>query len=389
MSGSTQVRAQLQHLVMKYGRNLAKEPKRIRAMLLDTCGVHKREVRLLTLMVEEGLTQILLRDLGSVSAAIVLPRMVDQLHTEFAIDRELAEWTVSTWSEVLGWGPAASEAIGTVETPPSPHQTLQSGFKSVSAPASGVPETLQKPELIFRDKLRDGSEGPGMIVIPAGEFRMGDSSGKNYFNERPVHPVRFAQPFALGVYAVTFEEYDRFAQATGRGLPKDNDYGRDRFPVINVSWNDAVAYCLWLSDQTGQSYHLPSEAEWEYACRAGTTTEYSWGDAIGHDNANCDGCGSQWDRKQTAPVGSFSPNPWGLFDMHGNVWEWCIDCWHDGYDGAPTDGSAWIYSNNCDSRVYRGGSSLTYKTRVRSSFRHHSSPESRNCNIGFRLKRLI
>jgi formylglycine-generating enzyme required for sulfatase activity len=125
--------------------------------------------------------------------------------------------------------------------------------------------------------------------------------------------------------------------------------------VINVSWEGAQEYVRWLSARTGDEYRLPSEAEWEYAARAGTTTRYSWGDDIGHDNANCDGCGSLWDDEQTAPVGSFSANALGLHDIHGNVSEWVEDCWSDSYDGAPSNGGARV-SGDCSLRVVRGGS---------------------------------
>ncbi len=123
--------------------------------------------------------------------------------------------------------------------------------------------------------------------------------------------------------------------------------------MINVSWTDAVAYTEWLSAQLGERYRLPSEAEWEYASRAGSTKKYSWGNEIGRNRANCDGCGSQWDNRMTAPVGSFSPNAWGLHDMHGNVWEWVQDCWNSRYQGAPADGSAWESGDCAPTRFAR------------------------------------
>ena len=125
--------------------------------------------------------------------------------------------------------------------------------------------------------------------------------------------------------------------------------------MINVSWEDAQSYVTWLSRETGESYRLPSESEWEYAARAGTATKYSWGNEIGVNRANCDGCGSRWDNQRTAPVGSFAPNGFGLYDMHGNVWEWVEDCWNGSYAGAPSDGGAWR-SGDCAKRVLRGGS---------------------------------
>jgi formylglycine-generating enzyme required for sulfatase activity len=162
-----------------------------------------------------------------------------------------------------------------------------------------------------------------MVIVPAGIFRMGDIKGSAY--ERPVHTVNFAQAFAMGRYTVTFDEYDYYAKSAGISLPDDQGWGRERRPVMNVSWQEAVAYAQWLAEQTGKLYCLPSEADWEYAARAGTGTAYWWGDAIGSNRANCSGSGSEWSGKQTAPVGSFKPNPWGLHDTVGNVWEWVQD----------------------------------------------------------------
>ena len=193
-------------------------------------------------------------------------------------------------------------------------------------------------------------------MIPAGSFQMGCLSGRDCrANEQPVHTVTIARSFALSKYEVTFDEYDRFVAATGRSRPDDRGWGRGRRPVIGATWNDAQEYVAWLSSQTGQQYRLPSEAEWEYAARAGTTTAFSWGNELGNNRANCDGCGSQWDDEMTAPVGSFRANAWGLHDMHGNVDEWVEDCQHDSYVGAPGDGSAWTIGGNCRDRVLRSG----------------------------------
>ncbi|RMD67692.1 MAG: formylglycine-generating enzyme family protein [Gammaproteobacteria bacterium] len=227
-----------------------------------------------------------------------------------------------------------------------------------------------------------------MVVIPSGKFPMGsppDEEGR-YDDEGPQHEVTIARSFAMGKYEVTFEEYDRFCEATGRGKPDDEGKGRGNYPVINVSWKDAKAYAKWLSEQTGKTYRLPSEAEWEYAARAGTTTRYWWGDEVGKGHANCNGCGSQWDNKWTAPVGSFPPNPWGLYDTAGNVWEWVEDCWHGSYAGAPLDGSAWV-SRSCSRRVVRGGSWYDFPRYVRSAYRYGYTPADRFNFIGFRLAR--
>ncbi len=226
--------------------------------------------------------------------------------------------------------------------------------------------------------------GPQMIDVPGGSFLMGASDGNS--DEKPQHEVTVAS-FAMGVCEVTMAEYDAFAGDTGRELPDDRGWGRENKPVMNVSWEDATAYANWLSSKTAQNCRLPSEAEWEYAARAGTTTAYWWGDEIGNDNANCDGCGSLWNNKQTAPVGSFAANPFGLYDTSGNVFEWTEDNWHDNYQGAPADGSAWLEENDGDvaTRVVRGGSWFDLPGFARSAYRGWSYPDFRAYFLGFRV----
>lgn len=213
------------------------------------------------------------------------------------------------------------------------------------------------PGTVFRDKLKGGSQGPEMVVIPAGTFRMGDINGDGDLSEWPVHHVRIMRSFAMGRYEVTFEEYDQFASATGRELPNDEGWGRGRLPVIYASWDDAVDYAEWLSQQTGKCYRLPTEAEWEYAARAGTETAYWWGNEMKPGLANSNDRGTKWSGKQTAPVGTFKPNSFGLYDTAGNVFEWLQDCWHDNYDGAPENGTARKVEGGgyCNRRVIRGG----------------------------------
>ncbi len=208
---------------------------------------------------------------------------------------------------------------------------------------------------IFQDTLADGSLGPEMVVIPAGTFRMGDIQGGGFSREQPVHEVSVAR-FAMGRYEVTFAEYDRFVEATGRERPSDVGWGRGDRPVINVSWNDVTAYAEWLSEQTGQQYRLPTEAEWEYAARAGTETKYWWGDDIGSNNANCwkESCDDSFE--YTAPVGSFEPNPFGLFDVLGNVWEWTCSEYENKYSGKEQYCLSKSEVNDGGLFVLRGGS---------------------------------
>jgi formylglycine-generating enzyme required for sulfatase activity len=194
-------------------------------------------------------------------------------------------------------------------------------------------------------------------------------------------------------HEITFAQYDAFTKAKGLDLPKDLDWGREDRPVIYVDWKQARAYSRWLSDQVNMSCDLPSEAQWEYAARAGTTTFYALPTPNGSDDirdkglANCNGCGSQWDGKKTAPVGSFKPNAWGLYDMHGNLLEWTRDCWHKNYQGAPSDGSAWGEDNGgeCKYRVLRGGSWLGIPVGARSADRIRDFPGIRHISVGFRV----
>ncbi len=220
---------------------------------------------------------------------------------------------------------------------------------------------------------------PEMVRIEPGKFLMGSptSHSDGHDSERPQREVTINYAFEIGKYEVTFDEYDAFANATERQLPSDEGWGRGKQPVINVSFNDAQDYVNWLSKQTGKKYRLPSEAEWEYAARAGTKSRYWWGDEIGHNNANCDGCRSYWDDKQTAPVSSFGANAFGLYNTAGNVGEWVEDCWHDNYRNAPTNGSAWKKSDNgyCGKRVIRGGSWDKTPKDLRSTYRYGHSTE--------------
>ena len=243
---------------------------------------------------------------------------------------------------------------------------------------------------VFRDTLKGGGEGPEMVVLPTGSFSMGSPLGEagRYNDEGPVRTVTISKRIAMGRFEVTFSEYDRFVfTVSGVNKPDDRGWRRSRRPVINVSREDAQAYATWLSTQTGKTYRLPSEAEWEYAARAGTRTLYSWGDEIGRNRANCNYCRSEWDGRRTAPVGSFAANAFDLFDMHGNVSEWVADCWHDNYQGAPTDGHAW--TSDCGffdvPAVVRGGSWRSLPQDLRAANRFRFSPSYRDFFYGFRL----
>ncbi|MBR9828096.1 MAG: SUMF1/EgtB/PvdO family nonheme iron enzyme [Oceanospirillales bacterium] len=237
---------------------------------------------------------------------------------------------------------------------------------------------------VFQDELVEGIRGPQMVIIPPGRFRMGDLDGLGDDNEQPVHEVVIAHSFALSRHEVTFAEYDHFARSTGRKLPDDEGWGREQRPVINISWQAAQAYTQWLSEQTGQPYRLPTEAEWEYSARAGTESIFWWGDTVMEGFAVCDGCQSPWDGQQTAPVGSVRANPWGLYDMSGNVDEWVQDCYQADYRYAPKDGSA-EQASGCNQRVMRGGSWFDIPRLIRPASRYRHPADSSRNSWGFRV----
>jgi formylglycine-generating enzyme required for sulfatase activity len=248
-----------------------------------------------------------------------------------------------------------------------------------------------KPGKVFNDRLKDGNLGPKMVWIPAGSFRMGDIQGGGDSDEKPVHRVSINR-FAMSRYEVTFAEYDKFAEATGRSKPSDQGWGRGNRPVINVSWNDATAYAEWLSTQTGKQYRLPTEAEWEYAARAGTETKYWWGNEIGSNKANCwkSVCGDSFE--YTAPVGSFAANSFGLYDTVGNVWEWTCSEYEKRYNGKETTRiTKAIMKNGGENTglfVLRGGSWFNDDGWSRTADRDRRLPFVRNWNYGFRLARI-
>jgi len=218
-----------------------------------------------------------------------------------------------------------------------------------------------------------------MVAVPAGNFLMGSELGAE--DEKPVHHV-VLDAFSISKHEVTMQQYRVFALETGRPAPQ---YVEDEgnLPVTNVSWHDADAYTRWLSDRTKRVFRLPTESEWEYAARAGTTTRYSTGESL-INAANCVGCGGQWSGKSAAPVGSFQPNDFGLFDVHGNVWEWVHDCWSDNYNGRSKSAAA-VETEGCGRRVLRGGSWYNDADYARSSYRGNEMSNFRDAGVGFRV----
>jgi formylglycine-generating enzyme required for sulfatase activity len=225
-----------------------------------------------------------------------------------------------------------------------------------------------------------------MVPLLAGTFVMGDNAGDS--TEKPTRRVRLRGDFAIGKYEVTVGQWNTCVAAGGCQHRSKKAGDTDDLAMRDVSWNDAMEYVRWLSSISGATYRLPSEAEWEFAARGGSSTRYWWGDSPGHGNANCRDCGGQWDRKFPAPVGSFPANPFGLHDMNGSVWEWVADCWHNSYAGAPSDGSVWD-QQNCRVRVLRGGSWRNDPTYVRSASRFKYDADVRYTANGFRVAKTL
>ena len=264
-------------------------------------------------------------------------------------------------SSVLICGLSASEAICQIEQQEQSRSPISVDMRRAK-PLGWQEEQALRP----LDMFKECEVCPEMIVVPAGGFMMGapETEDGSEDNERPEHKVTIAKTFSVGRFAVTFEEWDACVADGGcrRYRPGDRGWGRGRQPVINLGWGDAKVYTKWLSEKTGRDYRLLSEAEREYVTRAGTNTPFWWGVSISSQHANYDGgfayptaTGQVGEfRRKALPVDAFAPNPWGLYQVHGNIYEWVEDCWNNNYHGAPADGSAWI-TGNCDRRVVRGG----------------------------------
>jgi formylglycine-generating enzyme required for sulfatase activity len=279
-----------------------------------------------------------------------------------------------------------------------------------------------KPGAGKTEWFKDHEHGPEMVVVPAGSFTMGsplnEPERESWLKgcESPQHKVTIAQPFAVGRHAVTRGQFAAFVNNAGHEMEGGADVWKgdkwehdpngswrkpgfaqdDSHPVVCVDWDDANAYAAWLAQVTGRSYRLLTGAEREFVTRAGTATPFWWGSSVTPAQANYDGnhvyagggSKGQW-RKATVPVGSFAANPWGLYNVHGNVWEWCEDVWHDTYDGAPTDGSAWLQGGEASRRVLRGGSWFNDPRYLRAANRYGSAAGGRDYNSGFRLARTL
>ena len=319
-------------------------------------------------------------------------------------------------SDALGdgeaYGAAWGEGVAEVREQALNHCRVRGGRKSdcvVRVSGCAVPDTLPTsrrgsiwnlaPEtLVPGRRFRECAACPPMVVVPAGAFTMGSPQreGGRYPDEGPRRTVTIAAPFAVGVTEVTFAQWEACLQADGCGgyRPDDAGYGRGQRPVVNVSRAEAASYLEWLGRKTARAYRLPSEAEWEYAARAGAGTPFHTGDTIAPSQANYDGTSAYGAgvrgafRGRTLPVGAFAANAFGLRDVHGNVWEWVADCWNDSFQDAPSDGAAWR-EGDCERRVQRGGSWSNAPKDVRSAVRNWRAAGHKDANSGFRVVREI
>lgn len=225
---------------------------------------------------------------------------------------------------------------------------------------------------------------------------MGSTKGRK--RELPLTKITIPDPLAVGRYEVTFDEWDTCQAEGGCSIkPTDRGWGRGKRPVMSVTFRQVLEYIAWICKKTGHKYRLPSEAEWEYATRADTTTEYWWGNRMGKGFANCRNCGTEWSGVKSAPIGKFKPNPWGLFDVHGNVLEMTSDCWEQTLVGIPTDGSPRLFvltsknkkPNKCISRVVKGGAWYYLSKVSRAASRVRNDQRIYSYFIGFRVFREI
>ena len=271
-----------------------------------------------------------------------------------------------------------------------PKDRVQENNQKTKGPAidEARPKAEPEPQIAeptaFRDPLKIGGQGPEMVWVPAGSYDMGSARPGADPDERPQHPVRIDR-FAIGRYEVSDAEYGRFARQTGRGLPPIRPSDPNVYPVVSVSWHDALAFTRWLSRETGLRYRLPSEAEWEYAAAAGTTTPYWWGFKVGAEEAYCHGCGNHIPRAPGA-IGRFKANPYGLFDSAGNVLEWVQDCYFPAYEGASADGAP-READRCEDRVARGGGFGTPTRSLRTTKRFRFGAAEGYDDVGIRVAR--
>lgn len=289
----------------------------------------------------------------------------------------------ATWYFFV-WQPrqlAAPQEHASAQTAAAP-QTAPAAKPEANSPSAAVPAT---PQVIVTPPAPPSAlqpiVEPEMVTLLGGKFAMGSNNDPS---ERPIHQVDI-KPFAISKFPITVRQWKQCvaASACAGGVTGDDDV-----PVTNVSWSDAQKFMEWLSQVTQKKYRLPSEAEWEYAARGGMHTKYWWGDQVLPGMVNCNGCNEAYDAMKPTKVGSFKPNPFGLYDMGGGVDQWVADCWHKNYQGAPADGSPWLDAD-CSSHVLRSGSWRSDPNYVRPSSRNYYDTNARNQTLGFRVAQSL
>ncbi len=400
-------RQQLSVLITRFGREVCTDSRRCEAILRDLCPHFKRETHLLVAAIKEQVVADLLLSNPMLPHALQIQQLAQRLHDNLGISENFALWAVESWALAFEMieQPSPLSVNVSADIAQKQHKkttSLSQMSASFSKLLAFLPKkkfleqpitpakTIHYPATFFQDKFKQGKPAIRLVRLRGGSFLMGSprSETGRYSIER-LHEVTVAG-FILGQYPVTFAEYDVFVKATGYRKPHDNGWGRGNQPVIDVSWHDALAYAHWLSVQTGYHYRLPTEAEWEYACRAGTQTAFATGDSIRTEQANFNGSldyGQEplgKDLKQTIEVGSFAANPFGLYDMHGNVWEWTASSYSENYTGEELHCAVPETDNY---RMLRGGSWVNTKRSLRSASRIRRDANDRADFIGFRLAR--
>ena len=292
------------------------------------------------------------------------------------------DWYQVTSSGVTGFvfGELLREPAPAPKVPPKPKPL------PIVKPQTPATETLPPSVAIKPQITRDCPSCPELINLPAGRFTMGDKHGDR--SEKPAHRVSIKKPFAIGKYEVTVGQWKECRKAGACGAIPEHSNTSDNMPVRDVSWSDTQKYVRWLSKTTGQQYRLPTEAEWEYAARAGTQSRFWWGDKVGKGHANCKNCGGKWDRNTPAEVDAYPPNPFGLYGTSGGVWEWVADCWYKSHKGAPEDGRS-RDRPDCRENVIRGGAWRNDATYVHSASRFRYDSGVRYLLNGFRVAKTL
>lgn len=289
--------------------------------------------------------------------------------------------------------PATSKPVEPARRPPAAPARTEAAPSASPPPATAAPSPSPPPSpspaavaATPASEIKDCPTCPVLVSLPGGAYTMGSDSGD--LSERPAHNVSIGKRFAIGKYEVTVEQWNACAEAGACPRIATLANAIKNSPARDVSWEDAQTYVKWLSKTTGKPYRLPTEVEWEYAARGGTSTRFWWGAQLQNGKAACKDCGPPWQKEAPSPVGSYASNPFGLYDVNGNVWEWVSDCWHSSYKGAPADARAWDEAN-CRVRVIRGGSWLDGADYMPSSTRFRYDASVRYTQNGFRIARDI